>query len=66
MKVMEIGKLSKEIDLAVFYILDKDKILMEDKLKKMREGVQLLAIMDQSAIKKRKIIIANINSRLKG
>jgi hypothetical protein len=64
-KVMEIGKLSKEIDLTAFYALDKDKTMMENKLKKMRKGIQFLIIMDQPATKKRKIIIANINPRSK-
>jgi hypothetical protein len=46
MKVMEIGKLSKEIDLAIFYASNKDKTVMEDKLKKIRKGTQFLAIID--------------------
>jgi hypothetical protein len=36
MKIMEAGKLSKKIDLAAFYASDKDKIVIKDKLKKMR------------------------------
>jgi nucleoside diphosphate kinase len=65
MKVMKIEKLSKETDLAAFYASNKDKIIIENKLKKMREGVQLLVIMNQPAAKKRKIITASINPKLK-
>jgi hypothetical protein len=64
-KIMKIGKLSKETDLTTFYVSDKDKIVMKDKLKKIREGIQFLTIMDQPAAKKRKITIANINPKLK-
>jgi hypothetical protein len=46
MKVMKTEKLTKKTDLAAFYISDKDKTVVEDKLKKIREGAQLLAIMD--------------------
>jgi hypothetical protein len=38
-KIMEIGKLPKEINLTAFYASDKDKIMMKNKLKKMRKGV---------------------------
>jgi hypothetical protein len=64
-KAIKIGKLSKKINLTVFYASDKDKTMIENKLKKIREEAQFLAIMDQSTIKKRKITIANINSRSK-
>jgi hypothetical protein len=46
MKIIEIGKLSKETDLTAFYASNKDKIVMENKLKKIREKAQLLVIMD--------------------
>jgi hypothetical protein len=36
-KIMKIGKLSKETNLTAFYALDKDKTIMKDKLKKMKE-----------------------------
>jgi hypothetical protein len=38
MKIMKIGKLPKKTDLAAFYASDKNKIGMENKLKKMREN----------------------------
>jgi hypothetical protein len=65
MKIMEIGKLPKEIDLTVFYVSDKNKIIIENKFKKIRKGIQLLIIMNQPIIKKRKITTASINPRLK-
>jgi hypothetical protein len=37
MKIMEIGKLSKEINLTTFYASDKDKTIIEDKLKKRKK-----------------------------
>jgi hypothetical protein len=46
MKIIEIGKLSKEIDLAAFYILNKNKIVVKDKLKKIRKKTQFLIIID--------------------
>jgi hypothetical protein len=45
-KIMEIGKLSKEINLTAFYVSDKNKIMVKNKLKKMRKGIQFLAIID--------------------
>jgi hypothetical protein len=33
-KIIEIGKLSKETDLTAFYTSDKDKTVMKNKLKK--------------------------------
>jgi hypothetical protein len=65
MKVIEIGKLSKEINFSAFYASDKDKTVIKDKLKKMKKKIQLLIIMDQLTIKKRKITTANINSKSK-
>jgi hypothetical protein len=38
-KIIKIGKLSKEINLTAFYISDKDKTVMENKLKKIRKKV---------------------------
>jgi hypothetical protein len=64
-KIIKIGKLLKEINLTAFYASDKDKIIIENKLKKMKGGAQLLIITNQLAIKKRKITTANINSRSK-
>jgi hypothetical protein len=64
-KIMKIGKLPKEIDLTAFYASNKDKTMMENKLKKMKKGIQFLIIIDQPAIKKCKIITANINSKSK-
>jgi hypothetical protein len=58
-KIMEAEKLLKEINLTTFYILNKHKTTLEDKLKKMKERVQLLTIMDRLAIKRYKIIIAS-------
>jgi hypothetical protein len=65
MKIIKVGKLSKKTDLTAFYASDKDKIIIENKLKKIKEGIQFLAIMDQLATKKRKIITASINPRSK-
>jgi hypothetical protein len=65
MKVMEILKLPKEIDLTAFYISGKDKTVVENKLKKMRKEAQFLIIINQSAIKKRKITTASINPKSK-
>jgi hypothetical protein len=59
------GKLPKETDLTAFYASDKDKTVVEDKLKKMREGAQLLTIMNQPTVKIGKIIIASTNPKLK-
>jgi hypothetical protein len=42
MKIIKIGKLSKETDLTAFYASDKDKTVIEDKLKKMRKEIQFL------------------------
>jgi hypothetical protein len=39
MKIIEIGKLSKKINLATFYASNKDKTMIENKLKKMKEGI---------------------------
>jgi hypothetical protein len=64
-KIIKAGKLPKEINLTAFYASDKDKIMMKNKLKKMRKGAQLLIIMDQPAAKKRKIITTNINPKSK-
>jgi hypothetical protein len=65
MKIMETEKLPKEIDLTTFYVSDKNKIIVEDKLKKMRKEIQLLTIIDQPAAKKRKITTININPKSK-
>jgi hypothetical protein len=62
---MKIGKLSKKIDLTIFYTSDKDKTMIEDKLKKMKKEIQFLAIINQPAAKKRNITTASINSRSK-
>jgi hypothetical protein len=37
MKIIKIGKLPKKINLTVFYASDKDKIIMKDKLKKIKK-----------------------------
>jgi hypothetical protein len=50
LKIIETGKLPKETDLAAFYASDKNKIMIENKLKKTRKKAQLLVIMDQPAI----------------
>jgi hypothetical protein len=65
MKTIKIGKLSKEIDLTAFYVSDKDKTVIKNKFKKMKKKAQLLAIINQPAIKKRKTTIASTNPRLK-
>jgi hypothetical protein len=65
MKIIEIGKLLKEINLTAFYASDRDKTMIKNKLKKIREGIQFLIIMNQPAIKKRKITITNINPKSK-
>jgi hypothetical protein len=65
MKIMKIGKLSKEIDLTTFYVSDKDKIIIKNKLKKIKRGAQFLTILDQPTVKKRKITTANINPKSK-
>jgi hypothetical protein len=62
---MKIGKLSKETDLTTFYASNKNKTMMEDKLKKIRKRIQLLTIINQPAAKKRKITTANINPKSK-
>jgi hypothetical protein len=64
-KIMEIGKLPKEIDLTVFYTSDKDKTIVKNKLKKMKKGIQFLATINQLTTKKRKITTANINPKSK-
>jgi uncharacterized Ntn-hydrolase superfamily protein len=65
MKIMEIGKLPKEINLTTFYTSNKDKIMVKNKLKKIKKKAQFLAIINQPTAKKRKIITANINSKSK-
>jgi hypothetical protein len=64
-RIIEIEKLSKETDLTAFYVSDKDKIMVEDKLKKIRGGIQFLATINQLTVKKRKITIASTNSKSK-
>jgi hypothetical protein len=39
MKIIKTGKLSKKIDLTTFYASDKDKTVIKNKLKKMREKI---------------------------
>jgi hypothetical protein len=46
MKIMKIGKLSKKINLTIFYASDKDKTMMKNKLKKIKRKIQLLAILN--------------------
>jgi hypothetical protein len=65
MKAIKIGKLSKETDLTIFYVLNKNKTVIKNKLKKIKKETQFLAIINQLMIKKRKIIIANINPKSK-
>jgi hypothetical protein len=65
MKVMKTGKLPKEINLTIFYISDKNKTVIENKLKKIKKRIQFLTIINQPAAKKRKTTTANINPKLK-
>jgi hypothetical protein len=45
-KIIKAGKLPKEINLTAFYVSDKNKIIIENKLKKMRERIQFLIIIN--------------------
>jgi hypothetical protein len=46
MKIIKIEKLSKKINLTAFYVSDKDKTMIKIKLKKIKERIQFLAIMN--------------------
>jgi hypothetical protein len=67
-KTIKTGKLPKKTNLTAFYASDKNKTIIENKIKKIKKikrKAQLLTTINQSATKKRKITTASINPKSK-